>query len=146
MQDKRQQLDLDDESEWLDYPVVDNLPERTSGVKTGKTGAPQELIKVPVQGFILIQVDDVLDGGSAVHRDQMQRLQKVFRLGNYQSLKTTIGGVFNGRRLRQLPDFAVKLSMEDYILTKVWPIAVSREQKKDKDRVLDAYEFMRLLR
>eukprot|EP00971_Amphidinium_carterae_P309319 6146843-Amphidinium_carterae.1 len=70
----------------------------------------------PVIGMIVLLIDDVIDGGTDQHRQNMDYLQQRFKFGRYKSImQTPEGCMFNGRRLRQKSDYTVTCSMEDYI-------------------------------
>eukprot|EP00971_Amphidinium_carterae_P260654 5171190-Amphidinium_carterae.1 len=88
---------------------------------------------VPVSGLLSLLVDDLLEGGDAVHRANMETLKKRFSFGKHKSLMNTPGGaMFNGRRLQQLATFANQCTMRDYILEKIDPIALPTQHKKSE--------------
>eukprot|EP00971_Amphidinium_carterae_P349233 6490913-Amphidinium_carterae.1 len=63
----------------------------------------------PVIGIIVLLIDDVIDGGTDQHRQNMDYLQHRFKFGRYKSImQTPEGCMFNGRRLRQKSDYTIE--------------------------------------
>eukprot|EP00971_Amphidinium_carterae_P259053 5141091-Amphidinium_carterae.1 len=86
---------------------------------------------LPMAGLLVLLVDDLLEGGNADHRANIVALKQRFSFGKHKSLQSTPGGVmFNGRRVQQLPDYSVQCTMKDYILEKIDPIALPKQDKK----------------
>jgi len=82
-----------------------------------------------VKGLVIVEVDDVLDGGDADHKRLIQELTKQFNFGRRASIKKPGGEVFDGQRIEQREDFSIKLSMKDYILQRCHEIGLSPERK-----------------
>ena len=75
----------------------------------------KELEFEPVEGLLLVEVDDLYEGGSERHRSLMQEIQTKFRFGKHTSLMQPEGGTFDGMRMVQKQDFSFFLSMKDDI-------------------------------
>eukprot|EP00971_Amphidinium_carterae_P344931 6485618-Amphidinium_carterae.1 len=96
----------------------------------------------PIKGLLIILTDDILEAGDSDHCLLVSRLKKKFRFGKkYVSLqKTPGGGVFNGRRVYQLPSFEIITNMRDYIETKLEAVTIPKSRKKDPESVLTESE------
>jgi hypothetical protein len=97
-----------------------------------------------MQGIILIEVDDLYEGGTERHRGLMDRLKQRFRFGKHSSLMTREGGTFDGMRMIQNKDFSFQYSMKDYILSRLKEIPISKERKKELDKPITEAEFSQL--
>eukprot|EP00971_Amphidinium_carterae_P122614 2427689-Amphidinium_carterae.1 len=86
----------------------------------------------PIKGLMIVLTDDVLEAGDADHCRRVMLLRDKFRFGKYVSLQSTPGGgVFNGRRVYQLPTYEIITSMKDYIETKLEEIVIPKSRKRD---------------
>ena len=108
-----------------------------------KTSDEEDLFTA-VQELIVVEVDDLFEGGYARHRELIEILKKKFQFGKHLSLKQTEGGTFDGMRMTQTADDGFRLSMKDYILDRVREIRISPERKKQKEQQITAEEFSRL--
>ena len=82
----------------------------------------------PTQGIVVIEVDDVLEVGNAVHKRKMQLLSERLRFGKAVDLREEKQGTgYAGRRLHQLPDFSFEYTMEDYVQNRLKPIVFKRK-------------------
>eukprot|EP00971_Amphidinium_carterae_P054288 1069486-Amphidinium_carterae.1 len=88
---------------------------------------------VPIRGIVVVLVDDIIEGGDSAHRERIAKLQQRFSLGQHLSLKKKGGTLFNGRRVEQLPDCSFRVSMKDFITTRLQAVKVPRERKKNLD-------------
>ena len=61
-------------------------------------------------GYILLEVDDLLESGGPEHRSLMSRLEARLRFGKVLNLQESEGGSgYAGRRIKQHPDFSFTL-------------------------------------
>eukprot|EP00971_Amphidinium_carterae_P336231 6472477-Amphidinium_carterae.1 len=96
---------------------------------------------LPVKGLLILLTDDVLEAGDTDHCRLVSSLRQKFRFGKYKSLQRTPGGgVFNGRRVIQLPSFEIITSMRDYVETKLEAVNIPKRRKKDSQDVLSEAE------
>eukprot|EP00971_Amphidinium_carterae_P141916 2810998-Amphidinium_carterae.3 len=86
---------------------------------------------VAVRGIVVVLVDDIIEGGDSEHRKRMTKLQERFALGQHVSLQTKGGTLFNGRRVEQLQDFSFRVSMKDFITSRLQAIKIPRERRRD---------------
>ena len=90
---------------------------------------------VKTRGFIVLEVDDLLEAGDEEHRKKMEWLEKRLKFGKIVNLQETENGGgsgYAGRRIKQLPDFSFTYSMDDYVANRLHAIKVHRKVlKKD---------------
>ena len=90
---------------------------------------------VKTRGFIVLEVDDLLEAGDEEHRKKMECLEKRLKFGKIVNLQETENGGgsgYAGRRIKQLPDFSFTYSMDDYVANRLHAIKVHRKVlKKD---------------
>ena len=90
---------------------------------------------VKTRGFIVLEVDDLLESGDAEHRKKMEWLEKRLKFGKIVNLQETENGGgsgYAGRRIKQMPDFSFTYSMDDYVTNRLHAIKVHRKVlKKD---------------
>ena len=68
------------------------------------------------RGIIVIEVDDLLEAGSAEHRAKMSWLEGKLKFGKVVELMNAKEGTgYTGRRIRQMPDFSYTYSTDDYV-------------------------------
>eukprot|EP00971_Amphidinium_carterae_P163432 3240555-Amphidinium_carterae.1 len=91
---------------------------------------------IPVRGIVVVLVDDIIEGGDSSHRSRIDVLKQKYSLGQHKSLMTKGGTLFNGRRVEQMSDFSFRVSMRDFITTRLQPIKVPRERKRDLSAAL----------
>ena len=66
-----------------------------------------------LDGAIAVEVDDLFTFGNEVHESKMKLLQEKFTLGKYEDVMSAKEGVgFNGRRIRQKPNFEFEVDMK----------------------------------
>ena len=85
--------------------------------------------KDPVNdGLILIEVDDVLEGGNQRHRDLMEKFYKTYKCGRRKKLLDLgdEGTLISGIRTRQHKDKSFSWDMNEYTLTKLVEIVPPR--------------------
>ena len=83
------------------------------------------------QGFVVIEIDDLLEAGSSRHREKMALLEKRFHFGKITNLmETEAGSGYAGRRLRQRKDYSYIYSMNDYVNNRLRFVDVSRHVTK----------------
>ena len=89
------------------------------------------------QGLIVIEVDDILESGSARHRRNMQLLEQRLRFGKIVKLRDhPEGTAYAGRRIMQLHDGSVMYTMADYIANRLKAVKIERKVlKKDADKL-----------
>eukprot|EP00971_Amphidinium_carterae_P349279 6490939-Amphidinium_carterae.1 len=88
---------------------------------------------IAVDGVMAVLVDDILEAGNMRHRALVTKLMSTFKFGKHESLKTSDGSIFNGRRLRQGKDFSICVGMRDFIDGKLEAVKLSRERKRQVD-------------
>ena len=106
---------------------------------------PADRPSEPTRGLMVIEVDDVIEGGDEKHRSLVKQLEGIITFGkiiNLQEQETT----YAGKSIRQMPDFSFTLHMEEYIYTRLAPINLKRKVlKKDAAKVkLDDFEKSQL--
>ena len=84
-------------------------------------------------GVTVIEVDDLLEAGTEVHRKNMKWLETKLRFGKViELLNSKEGTGYAGRRIRQLPDFSYVYSMDDYVRDRLKYVKFERKiLKKD---------------
>ena len=106
---------------------------------------PADRPSEPTRGLMVIEVDDVIEGGDEKHRALVKQLEGIITFGkiiNLQEQETT----YAGKSIRQMPDFSFTMHMEEYIYTRLAPINLKRKVlKKDAAKVkLDDFEKSQL--
>ena len=99
------------------------------------------------EGIVVIEVDDLLEGGNARHQRLMDSLSKKILFGKaVRLLGTPEGTMYAGRSLRQLPNFGFTIHMEQYIYKRLTPVALKRRVlvKNAPDTKLDPEEQSQL--
>ena len=68
------------------------------------------------EGIILIEVDDVLEGGKARHKKLMEQFYRQYTFGKRKRImdEGDTGTLISGRRVRQLSDYSFLWDMDDY--------------------------------
>ena len=99
----------------------------------------------PTQGLLVVEVDDVIEGGDERHRKLMNTLESEITFGkviNLQQSETS----YAGKSIKQLEDFSFVMHMDEYIYTRMSPISMARKVlKKDAPNVkLDENEKSQL--
>ncbi|CAK8990659.1 Integrase catalytic domain-containing protein, partial [Durusdinium trenchii] len=88
------------------------------------------------EGFLVIEVDDIAEAGSARHQELMTKMESMLTFGKVDNLQSSTGSNYAGRRLRQRPDFSFEADMDEFIYTRLQPIALARRVlKKDSAKV-----------
>jgi hypothetical protein len=116
-----------EDSEWL--------------VPKNVVGADKAAWLEPVEGLVLVEVDDLFEGGYERHQELMKDLTKTFKFGKHISVKQQEGGTFDGMRMTQQKDFGFFLSMKDYLLTRVREIPLTPLRKKQREQRITEQEF-----
>ena len=82
------------------------------------------------EGFMVIEVDDIAEGGGTQHEEKL-KFGKIDDLyGNPE------GTTYAGRHIRQCKDFSFEHHMDEYIYTRLEPVKLSRRVlKKDAQQV-----------
>ncbi|CAE7871011.1 unnamed protein product, partial [Symbiodinium sp. KB8] len=87
-------------------------------------------------GVMVIEVDDIIEGGDERHRQLMTELEGEVTFGKIVNLQEKESS-YAGKSLKQLPDFSFESHMDEYIYTRMSPIAMSRKVlKKDATATL----------
>ena len=93
----------------------------------GKLDPQNPSKEVPTLGYIVLEVDALLESGGPKHRELMSKLEKRLRFGKVVSLQESEGGSgYAGRRIKQHPDFSFTYSMDDYVTNRLHPVKVHR--------------------
>eukprot|EP00435_Cladocopium_sp_Y103_P070714 s172_g35.t2 len=90
----------------------------TLPAEESKRGSPGAL----TEGFIVIEVDDIAEGGGPRHLEKMKQLESMLTFGKVENLQSAEGTNYAGRHVRQLPDFSFEITMEEFIYTRLEPI------------------------
>ena len=107
-------------------PYVVNCYDRCILTLPSKDPKPGAL----TEGFIVIEVDDIAEAGSAEHIKCMQQLESTLKFGKVEELQSAEGTNYAGRFLRQLPDFSFESNMDEFIYTRLEPIVPQRKVLK----------------
>ena len=93
-----------------------------TSVATGKKGSPCS------DGVVLIEVDDILEGGNDRHRALMEEFYSKFKCGKRKRLidLKDEGTLISGIRVRQFPDKHFEWDMNEYSHNKLQPIECPR--------------------
>ena len=109
---------------------------------------PGERPGEPTEGVLVIEVDDLVEAGSAKHRDKMKALEGELTFGKVVHLREASEqeSTYAGRTLRQLKDYSFEMHMEEYIYTRLSPITLAKKTlKKNASQVpLDPTEVTQL--
>ncbi|CAK9031061.1 Copia protein [Durusdinium trenchii] len=96
------------------------------------TGHGKEL----TAGYMVIEVDDIIEAGGPEHQKLMAKVEKLLTFGKIEELYSSEGTSYAGRYLRQLEDYSFVAHMEEFIYTRLEPITMARKVlKKDADRI-----------
>ena len=83
------------------------------------------------QGIIVVEVDDILEGGGPRHRQKMALLESRFKFGKITNLMdASEGSGYAGRRLRQRADYSFSYSMDDYVENRLRYVKIDRRFTK----------------
>eukprot|EP00435_Cladocopium_sp_Y103_P008346 s2034_g2.t1 len=121
----------------LKYRV--NVYDRCVLTLDGKIDEKNPDAPVPTKGFLVLEVDDILEAGDAEHREKMKWLESRLRFGKVVNLQETENGGgsgYAGRRVMQNKDFSFSYSMDDYVANRLHAIKVHRKiLKKDASNI-----------
>ena len=89
------------------------------------------------EGFMVIEVDDIAEGGGPQHEEKMKQLEKMLKFGKIDDLYgNSDGTTYAGRHIRQCKDFSFEHHMDEYIYTRLEPVRLSRRVlKKDAQQI-----------
>ena len=103
--------------------------------------------EVPTLGYIVLEVDDLLESGGPAHRARMDKLEGRLKFGKVVNLMESEGGSgYAGRRIKQHPDFSFTYSMDDYVTNWLQPVKVHRRilKKNAAETLLNEDEISQL--
>jgi hypothetical protein len=103
--------------------------------------------EVPTLGYIVLEVDDLLESGGPAHRARMDKLEGRLKFGKVVNLMESEGGSgYAGRRIKQHPDFSFTYSMDDYVTNRLQPVKVHRRilKKNAAETLLNEDEISQL--
>ena len=83
------------------------------------------------QGHILIEVDDLATHGNAVHAENMAKLQKTFKFGNWKSIYNSEGD-YAGRTVIQDQSYGFHVHQAKFVQVRLSPIVIPRGRRSDK--------------
>ena len=87
-----------------------------------------------LEGIIVIEIDDLLSFGYQAHNEAMARLRQRFRFGKFKNLQELAEGTtFNGRRIRQTPEFEILVDMEKYVQERLFPMKIEKGRRSQAD-------------
>ena len=91
------------------------------------------------EGQLLLDVEDFKEGGNEMHRETMRKFYDKYRCGKAIDLR--LAGqedtLFAGRRVVQLPDFRITVSMDEYVKSKLRQIEVPRGYLSNTKEISD---------
>ena len=90
--------------------------------------------KDTTEGVIILEVDDILEAGTAIHQKKMELLEKRLRFGKVVSLTDVQEGTgYAGRRITQSKeDYSFTYTMDDYVANRLQQVVLDRKVlKKD---------------
>ena len=88
------------------------------------------------EGYMVIEVDDIIEAGGKRHEALMKRMQERLNFGKIDELYGTLGTSYAGRHLKQLPDYSFESHMEEFLYTRLEPVKLNRRiLKKDAAQV-----------
>ena len=69
------------------------------------------------QGIVLVEVDDILEGGNAVHRKNMDKFFAKYKCGKRKNMRELgqEGTLISGIRMRQNKDYSFTWHMNEYV-------------------------------
>ena len=92
---------------------------------------PNEKTDSSTQGVMVIEVDDIIEGGDERHRQLMDTLEGEVTFGKVVNLQEKESSCA-GKSLKQLADFSFESHMDEYVYTRMSPVVMSRKVlKKD---------------
>ena len=71
-------------------------------------------------GFLIVEVDDIIEAGTDARRIKMDQMAKVEDLSVNASS-------YAGRKIRQMGDFSFQVHMEEYVYTRLAPVSLARK-------------------
>ena len=88
---------------------------------------------------LLLDLDDVIEGGKETHRKTMEGFYDKYRCGKAVDLRSAgrEGTRFAGRRVVQHPDFRITVSMDEYVNSKLRPIEVPKGYLSNTKEISD---------
>ncbi|CAK8993884.1 unnamed protein product [Durusdinium trenchii] len=88
------------------------------------------------EGYMVIEVDDIIEAGGKRHEALMKRMEERLNFGKIDELYGTSGTSYAGRHLKQLPDYSFESHMEEFLYTRLEPVKLNRRiLKKDAAQV-----------
>ena len=75
-------------------------------------------------GFLMVEVDDIIEAGTDVHRAKMDQMAKQLRFGKIEDLFVNSSSYAN-RKIKQKEDFSFQVQMEEYVYTRLDPVSLS---------------------
>ncbi|CAE7437016.1 RE1 [Symbiodinium sp. CCMP2592] len=83
-----------------------------------------------LDGAIAVEVDDLFTFGNGVHTERMNKLREKFQFGKFEDVMSSPTGVaFNGRRIKQLPNFEFEIDMCKFVEERLSPVQLSKGRK-----------------
>ena len=87
-----------------------------------------------LEGIIIIEIDDLLNFGKGVHAAKLAELQRRFKFGKFKELQAMPEGTtFNGRRIRQLPDYTIAVDMTKYVIERLAPMTLEKGRRSQPE-------------
>ena len=89
------------------------------------------------QGIVVVEVDDILEGGGPRHQENMRKLEAKLRFGKVINLVDHPEGTgYAGRRILQKPDGSFCYTMADYIANRLKYVKIDRKfLKRDAQEI-----------
>jgi hypothetical protein len=97
-------------------------------------------LKNLVAGVVLLDVDDILQGGNQRHAKKMEMLRAKLKFGKWNEA----GGEYLGRTLTQQPDGEIQVSMRRYVEDKLTSVRLPPQRRKDPKAPLVPAEISQL--
>ena len=83
------------------------------------------------QAHILIEVDDLATHGKVVHAENMVKLQKTFKFGNWKSIYDSEGD-YAGRTVIQDKSYGFHIHQAKFVRERLSPIVIPKGRRSDK--------------
>ena len=82
-------------------------------------------------GHVLLDVDDIAEGGNELHDSKMKKLREIFKFGKWIDIYQSQVD-YCGRTIIQRADVSFKINQAKFIQERLRPIAIARGRAADK--------------
>ena len=92
-----------------------------------------------------MEVDDLFTFGNEAHEGRMAQLRERFRFGKYEVVMHSSEGVgFNGRRVKQLPNYDFEVDMTKFVCERLEPVALGKGRTSDVKELANDSEIAQM--